>query len=69
MAVAFVSVLLFVVFQLCTCANLKMPPSFLETAQGKLIVSFLCVCYHGFGKSQILEICYTVILRQFGLQF
>lgn len=46
-----------------------MPPSFLETAQGKLIVSFLCVCYHGFGKSQILEICYTVILRQFGLQF
>ncbi|XP_078370885.1 uncharacterized protein LOC144654589 [Oculina patagonica] len=36
MAVAFVSVLLFVVFQMCTCANFKMPPPFLENAQGKL---------------------------------
>lgn len=44
MAVAFVSVLLFVVFQMCTCANFKMPPPFLENAQGKInSYFFMCV--------------------------
>ena len=47
MAVAFFSVLFFVVFQSSTCANLKAPPSLLESAHGKFNCNFsadVCVC-------------------------